>query len=70
MFTINWLMYLHLVPRSRMRGAIPLLPQWAFLAWCLVKHRDNFTFYWIIETLNWLIDVYIATKNKNMQYEA
>jgi hypothetical protein len=28
-----------------MRGAIPLLPQYAFMAWCLVKHRDNFTFY-------------------------
>jgi len=20
------------------------LPQYAFMAWCLVKHRDNFTF--------------------------
>jgi hypothetical protein len=32
-----------------MRGAIPLLPQYAFMAWCLVKHRDYFTFtlyYW------------------------
>jgi len=27
-----------------MRGAISLLPQYAFMAWCLVKHRDNFTF--------------------------
>jgi hypothetical protein len=27
-----------------MTGAIPLLPQYAFMAWCLVKHRDNFTF--------------------------
>jgi hypothetical protein len=26
-----------------MRGAIPP-PQYAFMAWCLVKHRDNFTF--------------------------
>jgi hypothetical protein len=25
--------------------AIPPLPQYAFVAWCLVKHRDNFTFY-------------------------
>jgi hypothetical protein len=24
--------------------AIPPLPQYAFIAWCLVKHRDNFTF--------------------------
>jgi hypothetical protein len=28
-----------------MRGAIHSLPQYAFMAWCLVKHRDNFTFY-------------------------
>jgi hypothetical protein len=27
-----------------MRGAIPPLPQYVFMAWCLVKHRDNFTF--------------------------
>jgi hypothetical protein len=33
--------YLHLVPRSRMRGAIPPLPQYVFMAWCLVKRRDN-----------------------------
>jgi hypothetical protein len=26
-----------------MRGAIPSLPQYAFMAWCLVKHGDNFT---------------------------
>jgi hypothetical protein len=28
-----------------MRGAIPPLPQYVFMAWCLVKHRDKFTFY-------------------------
>jgi hypothetical protein len=28
-----------------MRGAIPPLPQYAFMAQCLVKHRDNFAFY-------------------------
>jgi hypothetical protein len=27
-----------------MNGAIPPLLQYAFMAWCLVKHRDNFTF--------------------------
>jgi hypothetical protein len=28
-----------------MSGAILPLPQYAFMAWCLVKkHRDNFTF--------------------------
>jgi hypothetical protein len=27
-----------------MSGAIPPLRQYVFMAWCLVKHRDNFTF--------------------------
>jgi hypothetical protein len=27
-----------------MSGAVLPLPQYAFMAWCLVKHRDNFTF--------------------------
>jgi hypothetical protein len=27
-----------------MRRAIPPLPQYVFIAWCLVKHRKNFTF--------------------------
>jgi len=27
-----------------MGGAVPLVPQYVFTAWCLVKHRDNFTF--------------------------
>jgi hypothetical protein len=35
---------MHLVPRSRIRGAMPSLPQNVFMAWCLVKNRDNFTF--------------------------
>jgi len=26
-----------------MRGAMPPLSQYAFMAWYLVKHRDNFT---------------------------
>jgi hypothetical protein len=27
-----------------MSGVIHPLPQYAFMAWCLVKHRDSFTF--------------------------
>jgi hypothetical protein len=27
-----------------MSGTVPPLPQYAFMAWWLVKHRDNFTF--------------------------
>jgi len=35
--------YLHLVPRLKMRGAIPPLLQYVFILWYLVKHKDNFT---------------------------
>jgi hypothetical protein len=35
---------IHLVPRSRMCGAIPPIPQYAFMAW-FSKHRDTFNFY-------------------------
>jgi hypothetical protein len=36
-----------------MRGAIPPFPQYVFMAWCLVKQRDNFTFYlYIYRELN------------------
>jgi len=38
---VNLTTDLHLVPRSRLRGAIPSLPQYVFIAWCVVKHRDN-----------------------------
>jgi len=34
---VNLTSHLHLVPRSRMRGAILPLPQYVFMAWCLVK---------------------------------
>jgi len=27
-----------------MRGAMPPFSQYVFMAWCLVKPRDNFTF--------------------------
>jgi hypothetical protein len=36
--------HLHLVPRSRKRGALSLLPQYIFMAWCLVQLSDSFTF--------------------------
>jgi len=45
--------HLHLVPRSRMRGAIPPLPRYVLMARCLVKHRDKFTLpYLYIENLS------------------
>jgi hypothetical protein len=37
--------HLHLVPRSRMRGAIPPLPQYALLVWCSVKVQGQFYIY-------------------------
>jgi len=36
--------HLHLVPRSKNAWSYTSNPQYAFVAWCLVKHRDNFTF--------------------------
>jgi hypothetical protein len=41
---VNLTTHLYLVPRSKKRGAIPPLTQYAFMAWCLVKRGDNFTF--------------------------
>jgi hypothetical protein len=38
-----------------MRGAIPSLPQYAFMVWCLVKHRDNFTFTFTSKTSEFCI---------------
>jgi len=34
--------HLHLAQRLKKRGAIHPLPHYLFIAWCLVKHRDNF----------------------------
>jgi hypothetical protein len=30
--------------RLRMLGAISPLPPYAFMAWCIIKHREIFTF--------------------------
>jgi len=35
----------HLVPRSRMSGAIPPLPQYAFVTWCSVKAQGQLHFH-------------------------
>jgi hypothetical protein len=37
--------HLRLVPRSRMRGAIPPLPQYSFMAWCSVKIQGHLYFF-------------------------
>jgi len=36
--------HIQLVPRLRIRGSVPPLHQYVFMAQCLVKHRDKFTF--------------------------
>jgi hypothetical protein len=36
--------HLHLVPRSKNVWSYTSTTQYAFMAWCLVKHRDNLTF--------------------------
>jgi hypothetical protein len=43
-----------LVRRLKIRGAIPPLSQYVFMAWCLVKHRDNFTFIFCYSPHIWL----------------
>jgi hypothetical protein len=42
--------HLHLVPRSRMLGALPPLPQYAFLAWCSVKPQGQLYLYRSMKT--------------------
>jgi hypothetical protein len=34
--------------RSRNAWSYISTPQYVFMAWCLVKHRDNFTFYFTL----------------------
>jgi hypothetical protein len=49
----NWPLTSNYSQDQRMLGAIPSLLQYASMAWCLVKHRDNFnfTFIWNKEDL-------------------
>jgi hypothetical protein len=44
-----------------MSGDIPPLSQYDFMAWCLVKHRDNFTFY-LYEAEIWVEPIEIDPK--------
>jgi hypothetical protein len=48
--SVNLTTYLHLVPRSKIREAIPPLPQYASIVWCSVikEHRDNFNFTYVL----------------------
>jgi hypothetical protein len=58
------------------RGAITSLPQYVFMAWCLVKHRDNFTFYLYLLQLihiSWLFNPhnpqYLISTNRSENKE-
>jgi hypothetical protein len=47
--------HLHLVRRSRNVWSYTSTPQYAFMAWCLVKHRDKFTCtFTLLEGGEWL----------------
>jgi hypothetical protein len=35
-----------------MSGAIPPIPQYVFMGWCVVKHRGNFTLPYLVEMKN------------------
>jgi hypothetical protein len=40
---VNLTTHLHLVLRSRIRGALPSLPRYAFMAWCSAKKSTGTT---------------------------
>jgi hypothetical protein len=46
-----------------MSGAIPPLPQYAFIAWCLVKHRGNFNYEQISENIYCILTARFEFKN-------
>jgi hypothetical protein len=48
-----------------MRGAIPL-PQYVFMAWCLVKHRENFTFNFSAMQPYWGLEVRVYQQYSEM----
>jgi heme/copper-type cytochrome/quinol oxidase subunit 4 len=41
---VKLIILLHLVPKSKNEWSYTSTPQYALMAWCLVKQRDNFTF--------------------------
>jgi hypothetical protein len=47
-----------------MRGAIPPFPQYVFMAWCLDKHRDDFTFIFkrVFRRKDWFQDTWLSWK--------
>jgi hypothetical protein len=62
---LGWAMklttHLHLVPRSRMHGAIPPLPQYAFMVWCSVKTQGQLYIY--IQMLVYYCELHFEVAN-------
>jgi hypothetical protein len=50
--SVKLITHLHLAPRIGTRGAISPIPHHVFIAWCLIKHRGNFTFTFTIPILS------------------
>jgi hypothetical protein len=53
-----------------MRRVIPPLPQYIFMAWYLVKHRDNFTFYLLPRLLSLGICKFIHVSAHQLLFHA
>jgi hypothetical protein len=60
-----------------MRGVIAplpqyafMVPQYAFMAWCLVKHRNNFTFYLFRRSIRGKETCHIYYNNNNNGVES
>jgi hypothetical protein len=51
-----------------MRGAISPLPQYAFLAWCLVKYKEKFTFTLPVATLTELYTPHCRASDSSSLY--
>jgi hypothetical protein len=48
-----------------MRGAIPPIPQYVFMAWCLSQHGNNFNFYLHLFYFPCIFLFYFPVKRKN-----
>jgi hypothetical protein len=49
-----------------MSGTIPPLPQYAFMVWCLVKHREDFIFTFTPNTDEVLITILRVNEVKSL----
>jgi hypothetical protein len=52
--------HLHLVPRSKNERSYTSTLPYVFIAWCLVKHRDNFTFTFTYDVYKYVASVSLS----------